>query len=65
MTKALKIDKSDLDNFVSTLLMDHVDPSSHQLLWNNYKEFKGNYESIIIEDPKEMEKQVQHYKEKG
>ena len=30
-----------------------VHPSAQQLIWNNYQEFKLNYESIIIEDPKE------------
>ena len=49
----MKIDVNDLDQFVRTLLTDHVDPSAQQLIWNSYEEFKLNYESIIIEDPKE------------
>ena len=53
MTQALKVHENDLDKFFETMLKDYVDSSSQQLLWNDYLEFKRNYESIMIEDPKE------------
>ena len=53
MTQALKMSEDDLDNFVTSLLKDHVDPSLQQLIRNSYEQFKLNYENIIIEDPKE------------
>ena len=65
MTKALRIDEDALDKFVTTLLMEHVDPPSQQPLWKTYEEFKRKYDSIIIEDPKEeTDKQVQCYKKR-
>ena len=53
MATALKIVKTKLDNFVHTLLMDHAEPGSQHLIWNNYQAFRHAYENIIIEDPKE------------
>ena len=53
MTTALKIVETELDNFVHTLMMDHAEPGSQHLIWNNYQEFRTAYKNIIIEDPKE------------
>ena len=53
MTQALKIEENDLDKFITSLLKDHVGPIVYQLTWKTYQEFKNNYESIVIEDPRE------------
>ena len=46
-------------------MANHVKHSLQQETWDTYKDFKGNYESIIIEDPKEeTESKLKAYAEK-
>lgn len=66
MTKILKIDESDLDNFVTNLLKAHVDGNLHGTIWNNYQELKHDNENttIIIDSREDTASKLKVYKEK-